>query len=192
MLQNSIPQRYKQANDILQALSRKSVSVAKSCDFAVANIDKIKVQVDFNQLRNLLKKRKWQQADTETWNIMCISLSKPIRTHLFKSDIENLPDDSLRIIDLLWAKYSNGRFGFNVQKEIYDSVDADYFKFCETVGWSTYNSSDSGNLDYYYNLKAPMGHLPTRTWMGGSQWWKHADTFAAKLDKILWGVGNSN
>ncbi|MGB3653429.1 MAG: hypothetical protein WBA41_19720 [Rivularia sp. (in: cyanobacteria)] len=31
---------------------------------------------------------------------------------------------------------------------------------------------------------SPSRHLPTRTWMGGSQWWRHADTFAAKLENL--------
>jgi len=191
MLQNSVPNRYQQANDVLQVLSRQPISHTKShtksLDLAATDAKeiKVKVQIDYTQLRNLLKKGKWQEADKETWKIMCISLSKPIGTYLFKSDIENLPDDDLQIVDQLWMGYSKGRFGFSVQKEVYDSVDADYVQFCAIVGWATYNSSDSANSDYYYSLKAPMGHLPTRTWMGGSQWWRHADTFAAKLDKLV-------
>ncbi len=184
MLQNSLPQRYKQANNILQVLSRHSESHLKNFDLAVIETKDIKVKIDYTQLRDLLKKGKWQQADRETWKIMCLSLSKPIGTYLFKSDIENLPDDDLLIIDKLWTRYSKGHFGFSVQKEIYDSVEADYVQFCGIVGWATYNSLDSANSDYYYSLKAPIGHLPTRTWMGGSQWWRHADTFAAKLDNL--------
>lgn len=186
MLQNSLPQRYKQANDVLQALSRQPISHIQNFDLAVAETEdiEVKVQVDYTQLRNLLKKGKWQEADKQTWNIMCISLSKPIGTYLFKSDIEKLPDSDLQIIDQLWARYSKGHFGFSVQKEIYDSVDADYFQFCAIVGWSMYNSN-SANSDYYFSLKAPIGHLPTRIWMGGSQWWRHADTFATKLEKLV-------
>jgi hypothetical protein len=34
----------------------------------------------------------------------------------------NFPCTDLRTIDGLWVKYSNGHFGFSVQKEIYLSV----------------------------------------------------------------------
>ena len=185
MLKNSLPQRYKQANEILSALSRQRESQVKYIDLAVIDSKEIQSQIDYSNLENLLKKGKWQQADTESWKIMCISLSKPIGTYLFKSDIENLPNSNLKIIDNLWIKYSKGRFGFSIQKKIYDRVEADYFKFCAAIGWPTYNSLDSANSDYYYSLKAPIGHLPTRIWMGGSQWWRHAGTFAVKLANLL-------
>ncbi|CCQ59603.1 GUN4 domain-containing protein, partial [Crocosphaera watsonii] len=32
---------------------------------------------------------------------------------------DNFPCEDLRIIDQLWVKYSNGQFGFSVQKQIY-------------------------------------------------------------------------
>jgi len=37
-------------------------------------------------------------------------------------DIDNFPCEDLRTIDQLWVKYSNGRFGFSVQKRIYQSL----------------------------------------------------------------------
>ena len=192
MLKNSVPQRFKQANEILSALSIQQESRVKNVDLAVIDTgglsnseDVSKNEIDYTHLKDLLKKRKWQRADIESWKIMCISLSKPVGTYLFKSDIENLPNNSLKIIDKLWITYSKGRFGFSIQKRIYDRVEADYFKFCAAIGWPTYNSLDSANSDYYYSLKAPVGHLPTRIWMGGSQWWRHADTFAAKLENLV-------
>lgn len=188
MLKNSLPQRYQQANEVLSALSNQQKSRVKQIDLEVIDTENIygdEISIDYTHLKNLLKKHKWQQADVESWKIMCMSLSKPTGTYLFKSDIENLPDNSLKIIDKLWMTYSKGRFGFSIQKKIYDRVKADYFKFCAAIGWSTYNSFDSANSDYNYSLKAPIGHLPTRIWMGGSQWWRHADTFAAKLENLM-------
>ncbi|MEL6461581.1 MAG: serine/threonine-protein kinase [Cyanobacteria bacterium J06621_15] len=188
MLKNSLPQRYQQANEVLSALSNRRESQVKQIDLDVIDTENIygdEIPIDYTHLKNLLKKHKWQQADIESWKIMCMSLSKPIGTYLFKSDIENLPNNILKIIDKLWMTYSKGRFGFSIQKRIYDRVEADYFKFCAAIGWSTYNSFDSANSDYNYSLKAPIGHLPTRIWMGGSQWWRHADTFAAKLENLM-------
>ena len=58
--------------------------------------------------------------------------------------IEKFTCTDLRTIDQLWIKYSNGRFGFSVQKRIWESVggkpgDIDYrllkTKFGDRVGW---------------------------------------------------------
>ena len=34
-------------------------------------------------------------------------------------DVENFPCQDLGTIDKLWVKYSDGKFGFSVQKKIY-------------------------------------------------------------------------
>ena len=107
MLKNSVPQRFKQANEILSALSIQQESRGKNVDLAVIDTGSLsnsedisKNEIDYTHLKDLLKKRKWQQADIESWKIMCISLSKPIGTYLFKSDIENLPNNTLKIIEI--------------------------------------------------------------------------------------------
>ena len=58
-------------------------------------------------------------------------------------DVENFSCQDLGTIDKLWVKYSNGKFGFSVQKQIYQSLGGtkefnldDYKKFRDKVGWS--------------------------------------------------------
>ncbi len=43
-------------------------------------------------------------------------------TWLRIQDIQLFPCIDLRTIDQLWVRYSNGRFGFSVQKRIWQSV----------------------------------------------------------------------
>ncbi|MEG3843004.1 GUN4 domain-containing protein, partial [Microcoleus sp. herbarium14] len=75
------------------------------------------------------------------------------------------PCEDLRTIDQLWVKYSNGRFGFSVQKRIYHSLGTRKFEhkiweaFGDRVGWRV-NSEWLGKRDLKYNSKAPEGHLP--------------------------------
>jgi hypothetical protein len=88
----------------------------------------------------------------------------------------------LWIIDKLWVKYSNGRFGFSVQEYIYKDVGEDYPSFCDRVGWPIHNPSNLESV-LKFNLRAPMGHLPSRRWIGGYYWWRHASTLAAKLEQ---------
>jgi hypothetical protein len=80
--------------------------------------------------------------------------------------IDTFPCEDLRTIDQLWVKHSNGRFGFSVQKRIYQGFggtskyDKDIWeKFGDKVGWRK-----GGDWLYYtditFDKKAPEGHLP--------------------------------
>jgi hypothetical protein len=66
-----------------------------------------------------------------------------------------------------------------VQTQIYQSVGSDYGSFCQRIGWPTHNSSSYSSLKF--NRSAPVGHLPSRVWVGGSYWWRHAEAIATKL-----------
>ena len=85
-------------------------------------------------------------------------------------DINRFPCEDLRTIDQLWVKYSNGRFGFSVQKRIYESLggtreyDSEVWQdFCDHVGWRVMGK---WNNNLQYNIKAPEGHLPGRRGWG--------------------------
>jgi eukaryotic-like serine/threonine-protein kinase len=62
-------------------------------------------------------------------------------------DIEKFPCEDLHTIDQLWVEYSNGSFGFSVQKRIYRSVGGTmeynsevWQKFGDRVGWRKKNA----------------------------------------------------
>ncbi|MCL2924425.1 MAG: GUN4 domain-containing protein [Trichodesmium sp. MAG_R04] len=71
--------------------------------------------------------------EIETWVVLCEALGKRRKSYLFQDDIDNLPCEDLLTIDRLWVKYSGGKFGFRVQKQIYKRVNEDYGKFCFVV-----------------------------------------------------------
>ncbi len=136
--------------------------------------------VDYTKLRDFLSNKKWKEADRETWTVMCQSLSLEPGTLLEISQINQLPCEDLQIADRLWVHHSQGRFGFSIQKQVYESVKGDYIRFCDRVNWPTYNSATaSGQVKY--TQKAPIGHLPSRSWVGGVQWLRHLDALSAKL-----------
>ena len=65
---------------------------------------------------------------------------------LRSEDIDRFPCEDLRTIDQLWVKYSNGRFGFSVQKRIYESLGGTreydekiWEAFGDRVGWRVNN-----------------------------------------------------
>nr|WP_066383574.1 MULTISPECIES: serine/threonine-protein kinase [unclassified Anabaena] len=177
LLQNPISQRYKSATEVLQALN----SCPPTLQQQPVNTLYSQAGVDYHQLRDFLAAKKWQLADQETWAVMCQAVSKPVGSYLFMSDIAQLPCEDLRIIDQLWLKYSQGRFGFTVQKQIYESVDCDYVRFCAAVGWKLYNSHTPPNWQFSFYRSSPQGHLPSRVWAGGTQWWRHINAVIARL-----------
>ena len=119
--------------------------------------------VDYTRLRDLLAAGKWKEADKETRNVM-LTVTKGENEGYFNKPIDNFPCDDLRTIDHLWVTYSEGRFGFSVQKKIWLEVGGkDDYKAIEKLGdyvgwhnelcWLEYK-------DLTFNMQAPSGHLP--------------------------------
>ena len=124
------------------------------------------ISVDYSQLDWLLASGKWEEADEETLNKMLEAAGRTEDGWLRREDIDRFPCEDLRTIDQLWVKYSNGRFGFSVQKRIYESLGGtrEYDKkiwdaFGHSVGWNVNN-----RWLYYKNLTfytaAREGKLP--------------------------------
>ncbi|MFM6508213.1 MAG: GUN4 domain-containing protein [Dolichospermum sp.] len=91
--------------------------------------------------------------------------------------MDNFPCADLRTIDQLWVKYSDSRFGFSVQKRIYQGLGGTrqynediWKKFGDKVGWRK-----GGNWLYYsditFDKKAPEGHLPVIVEFGDFTVW---------------------
>ncbi len=122
--------------------------------------------VDYRQLDRLLASGKWQEADGETAIKMLEVAGRTKDGWLRGEDIDRFPCEDLRTIDQLWVKYSNGRFGFSVQKRIYESLGGSreydrkiWEAFGDRVGWRV-NSKWLHYNDLKFNTKAPIGHLP--------------------------------
>ena len=138
----------------------------------------------YNRLRNLLAEEKWKEADEETAKVMLKAAGRVYKGWLRTEDIDNFSCRDLRIIDQLWLGSSRGKFGFSVQKEIYESLvrrneydqwfasggldfgDQPAIKhdqwpaFSERVGWK--KGENWLNYDELtFNLdEAPTAHLP--------------------------------
>jgi serine/threonine protein kinase len=127
------------------------------------------VGMDYINLRNLLAAKKWQEADKETARVMLKVAGREKEIWLDKSAMDDFPCEDLRTIDQLWVKYSNARFGFSVQKRIYQSLGGTCFertdfslwnRFCHHVGWTKNNLWILNAEDLTFSEKAPEAHLP--------------------------------
>jgi eukaryotic-like serine/threonine-protein kinase len=120
--------------------------------------------VDYTRLRDLLAAGKWKEADQETLKVMLKAARMEKAGFLTRESIDNFPCDDLRTIDQLWVKYSQGRFGFSVQKKIWLECGGkvDYETECklgDRVGWET-GGKRLNYDDLTFNKQAKEGHLP--------------------------------
>ncbi len=76
------------------------------------------LQVTFDELVRLLKAKQWIAADQETARLL-LQYADTNCHCLTVDDIENIPCSVLQEIDRFWLRYSNGRFGFSIQSEIW-------------------------------------------------------------------------
>ncbi|MEG4989876.1 serine/threonine-protein kinase [Microcoleus sp. BR0-C5] len=126
------------------------------------------VGMDYINLQNLLAAKKWKEADGETLIVMVKVAGREKEEGLDRESRAKFPCEDLRIIDQLWVKYSNKRFGFSVQKRIYQSLGGTrqydekvWEAFGDRVGWRKNNEwLDYSDFDDTFSEKAPEAHLP--------------------------------
>ena len=137
--------------------------------------------IDCTKLHDLLAAQKWKEANWETNIIMQKAAKIRWLTKFFgvfgwglnSQNLKQISCTDLQTIDQLWQQYSNGKFGFSVQKQIYldtgnnplEFTKETYQKFAEKIGWKlNRNNGLLGGWLLYCNLifksKAPRGHLP--------------------------------
>ncbi|MFM6371884.1 MAG: GUN4 domain-containing protein, partial [Dolichospermum sp.] len=132
LLQKEAQQRYQSAEKVLQDLNRshndkyqqarqqQNIPTPSPVNQEVEL--KSDVGMDYRKLRDLLQAGKWKEADKETLRVMLAVAKREKEGWLDVESIDNFPCADLSIIDKLWVKYSDGRFGFSVQKRIYQSL----------------------------------------------------------------------
>jgi len=132
----------------------------------------------YAKLQELLAAQDWKAADKETARCMCEVMDRQKEGWLRIEDIEQFPCLDLKNIDRLWVTHSNGRFGFSVQKQIWQDCgsptkyNSDWERFGEAVGWRTKGgflkkSEWLLHSQLTFALDAPKGHLPSFEWCMG-------------------------
>lgn len=79
--------------------------------------------LDYRPLRSQLQAQAWEQADTETTRAIISLLRQKLQEMPLSrtQGIAALPCTDLYTLDRLWRKYSNGQFGFSVQRQIIEA-----------------------------------------------------------------------
>ena len=141
------------------------------------------------QLKDLLSAEEWQKADRLTYTVLLNIGKRENQGWLDKDTIVKLPCEYLSLIDQMWVKYSQGRFGFSVQQQVWQKVSGkiDYineFHLSDSVGWRV-NAKWLDYQDLSFNLNAPRGHLPSCSlgrWLWSWTWRGQCYTFLARIE----------
>lgn len=157
-----------QADNTVEMAEAEVVKRAKAISLSTPGPDSSKCVIDYSELSDLLKDGHWKSANRATYELMLGVVGRESGDYLRTDELLNFPCDALRIIDLLWLKYSNERFGFSVQKKIYVECgamldgkypgDKIWHQFGDRVGWRVNRTFSYGNLTF--DACAPTGHLP--------------------------------
>lgn len=179
----SVPQQ------LQSPLSQQSTPVANTTRTEADIPLKSERGVDYTKLRDLLASAKWKEADEETTNKILEVAGRTNEGYLLNSDINTFPVKDLGTIDLLWVKYSNGYFGFSVQKDIYESLggtsqldDTIWAAFGDRVGWRV-NGRWLSASQIKLASNPQIGYFPSllTMWLYHSRgYWLKTDDFAER------------
>lgn len=179
-------------------------------------IEESSVGIDYSELKHLLAEKQWKQADQETARIMYLAAQLSILALLDEDEqeellslnleeisqelasqelddnsIQNFPCEDLNTLDKLWIEHSDEKFGFSIQKEIYQGLGGTHAfngeirdKFGNQTGWRVCKNDQyswrRSDLFIYDFEKAPRGHLPSCLWAGKEDGW-----FSNRRDKLI-------
>merc|ERR1719373_1514766 len=160
-----------------------STATDESTTGSVSNSDDIPtnlpsdVGMDYVPLATLLATGNFEEADQFTRDALIeISGSKDAgRNFVYFTEVKRIPSTDLATIERLWNRFSNGKFGYSVQKRKWKISKGDFEVFCRKIGWTTMDGEVErkkkwfGASEFTYDLKkAPEGHLPLTSALRGT------------------------
>ncbi|MBE9110522.1 GUN4 N-terminal ARM-like repeat domain-containing protein [Nodosilinea sp. LEGE 07298] len=125
--------------------------------------------VDYEPLQDLLIKQDFEEADRLTLAKLC-ELAGPTavkRKWVYFTEVEQISIVDLQTIDRLWLAYSEGKFGFSVQRRIWLSLGQNWDKLWPRLAWKDDNIWTRYPGGFVWDLSAPDGHLPLSNQLRG-------------------------
>ena len=144
--------------------------------------------IDYNPLQQLLIAQDFQAADRLTLQKLCeLAGSAAVqRKWLYFTEVESFPIADLQTVDTLWVVYSEGKFGFSIQRDIWSSLGKNWEKFWLKIGWKNGNIWTRYPDGFTWNLTAPVGHLPLSNQLRGNR------TIATLFSHPAWEKNTNN
>lgn len=125
--------------------------------------------INYQPVQQLLAQQDFQGADVVTLQKLCELAGEAAvaRKWVYFTEVESFPIEDLITIDKLWLMYSEGKFGFSVQRKIWLSVGKDFAKLWPKIDWKSGNTWTRYPKEFIWDLTAPVGHLPLSNQLRG-------------------------
>lgn len=134
--------------------------------------------VDYVPLATMLATGDFLSADQFTRdNLIRISGAQAKgRSFVYWTEVHDIPSIDLATMERLWLQFSNGNFGYSIQKRVWDLENGNFDAFIRRIGWTKVDNGIErklrwfGQNEYIYDLnKAPKAHLPLTSALRGTQ-----------------------
>lgn len=132
---------------------------------------------DFVPLATALAAGKWEEADQITRDgLIEITGEEAVkRKFVYWTEVKTISKVDLATMERLWLKYSDGKFGYSVQRRIWNTQKQNFENFCNKIDWNVEDDGVMrkrrwfGQSEFIYDLeKAPKGHLPLTSALRGT------------------------
>ena len=147
--------------------------------------------IDPTPLIDQLRAGDFEAADQTTRDLLIeiAGADATKRGYVYWTEARTLDAAALGAVENLWLHYSDGKFGYTVQKDVWRRQKGVFDRFCDKIGWTTKDEVTGqarkrrwfGQSEFFYTLQeAPKGHLPLTSALRGTQLLK------ALLQHPLW------
>ncbi|KAK8475091.1 hypothetical protein V6N13_064368 [Hibiscus sabdariffa] len=136
--------------------------------------------ISFDTLQHHLSTQNFREADEETRRLLILLAGEQAqkRGYVFFSEVQFISETDLKAIDELWRRNSNNKFGYSVQKKLWQKADKDFTKLFLKLGWMKKLDTEIEQYNYRafpdefiweLNDETPEGHLPLTNALRGTQ-----------------------
>jgi hypothetical protein len=136
------------------------------------------IGIDYIPLATMLATGDYEAADQFTRDNL-IKIAGPgavKRGFVYWTEVKNIPSVDFATMERLWLLYSNGNFGYSVQKRVWEVESGNFDQAIKRIGWTLTDSNGNerklkwfGKSEFKYDLTAPKGHLPLTSALRGTQ-----------------------
>ena len=128
---------------------------------------------DYTLLRDKLAAGEWELADNETRRLLCEVAGEDAaaREWVYFTEVKFIPKKDLQTMDKLWRAYSDSRYGFSVQRNLWIASKQQWGALFKRIAWvaGENNAYKKWPGEFTWAADAPKGHLPLTNCLRGTQ-----------------------
>lgn len=152
----------------IPVMNMDDAQLVSGCDF------------DYKPLRDALAAGKLEEADQITRDdlIKLAGADAVGRGYVYFTEVESIPVEDMQTLDNLWKAYSNDKFGYSVQREVWLGRKKQWMEFFRRIDWVRgeddkyvrWRPLNEGESEFTYNATlGKKGHLPLTNTLRGTR-----------------------